>query len=114
MLSRFVPALLVGFTFGITSTSSLRAEDIVTYETTLKDKVFTVSEIKVPAGKPFIIKMTNANSAPAELEAKELKIEKAAAGNSTILVRVKAMEPGKYLFVDEYQEDVAKGYIIVE
>jgi len=24
------------------------------------------------------------------------------------------MTPGKYLFVDEYQEDVAKGYVIVE
>ena len=114
MLSRFVPALLIGFAVGTISASPLRAEDIVTYETTLKDKAFTVSEIKVPAGKPFIIKMTNANSAPAELEAKELKIEKAAAGNSTIVVRVKAMEPGKYLFVDEYQEDVAKGFVIVE
>jgi Cupredoxin-like domain len=92
----------------------LHAEDIVTYETTLKDKAFTVSEIKVPAGKPFIIKLNNANSAAAELEAKDLKVEKVVPGNSSIVVRVKAMEPGKYLFVDEYQEDVAKGYIIVE
>jgi Cupredoxin-like domain len=94
--------------------SPLRAEDVVTYETTLKDKAFTVSEIKVPAGKPFILKLNNANAAAAELEAKEMKIEKVVAGNSSIIVRVKAMEPGKYLFVDEYQEDVAKGYIIVE
>ena len=94
--------------------SPLRAEDIVTYETTLKDKAFTVAEIKVPAGKPFVIKLNNANAAAAELEAKELKIEKVVAGNSSIVVRVKAMAPGKYLFVDEYQEDVAKGYIIVE
>ena len=43
-----------------------------------------------------------------------MKIEKAVAGNSSIVVRVKAMTPGKYLFVDEYQEDVAKGYVIVE
>ena len=92
----------------------LRAEDIVTYETTLKDKAFTVAEIKVPAGKPFIIKLNNANAAAAELEAKELKVEKPVAANSSIVVRVKAMAPGKYLFVDEYQEDVAKGYIIVE
>lgn len=98
----------------LASANTLRAEDIVTYETTLKDKAFTVSEIKVPAGKPFIIKLNNANAAAAELEAKELKIEKIVAGNSSIVVRVKAMEPGKYLFVDEYQEDVAKGYIIVE
>ena len=94
--------------------SPLRAEDIVTYETTLKDKAFTVAEIKVPAGKPFIIKLNNANAAAAELEAKELKVEKPVAANSSIVVRVKAMAPGKYLFVDEYQEEVAKGYVIVE
>lgn len=94
--------------------SPLCAEDIVTYETTLKDKAFSVSEIKVPAGKPFIIKLNNANVAAAELEAKDLKIEKPVAGNSSVVVRVKAMPPGKYLFVDEFQEDVAMGYIIVE
>lgn len=107
-------AALVALAFVVAAATPLRAEDVTTYETTLKDAAFSVSEIKVPAGKPFIIKMTNANAAPAELEAKELKIEKVAAGNSTIVVRVKAMEPGKYLFVDEYQEDVAKGYVIVE
>jgi hypothetical protein len=114
MAQRFNSTALVALAFVAAAATPLRAEDVTTYETTLKDAAFTVSEIKVPAGKPFIIKMTNANAAPAELEAKELKIEKVAAGNSTIVVRVKAMEPGKYLFVDEYQEDVAKGYVIVE
>ncbi len=37
-----------------------------------------------------------------------------AAGNSEIVVNVKGMAAGKYLFVDEFQEDVAKGYVIVE
>ncbi|MDE2445461.1 MAG: cupredoxin domain-containing protein [Alphaproteobacteria bacterium] len=94
--------------------ATAQAEEIVTYETTLKDATFSVAEIKVPAGKPFIIKLNNANAAAAELEAKDLKIEKIVAGNSSIVVRVKAMEAGKYLFVDEYQESIAKGYIIVE
>jgi leucyl-tRNA synthetase len=114
MAQRISSTALVALAFAVAAATPLRAEDVTTYETTLKDAAFSVSEIKVPAGKPFIIKMTNANAAPAELEAKELKIEKVAAGNSTIVVRVKAMEPGKYLFVDEYQEDVAKGYVIVE
>jgi Cupredoxin-like domain len=90
------------------------AEDLVTYEVTLKGASFDKTEIKVPAGKPFILKLNNQNTAPAELEAKDLKVEKVAAGNSAIVARVKAMAPGKYLFVDEYQEDVAKGYVIVE
>ena len=114
MMLRLAATFVIALTIAVTAAAPLRAEDVVTYETTLKGAAFTVAEIKVPAGKPFIIRMTNANPAPAELEAKELKIEKAAAGNSTIVVRVKAMEPGKYLFVDEYQEDIAKGYVIVE
>jgi len=90
------------------------AEDAQTIDLALKGTAFTPGEIRVPAGKPFIIKFTNGNAAPVELEAKDLKIEKVAAGNSEIVVRVKAMPAGKYLFVDEYQEDVAKGYVIVE
>ncbi len=114
MLLRSIAPALFGLTIAVATVSSLRAEDTITYETTLKDKSFTPAEIKVPANKPFIIKMTNANAAPAELEAKKLKIEKVAAGNSSIVVRVKALAPGKYLFVDEYQEDAAKGYVIAE
>ena len=68
----------------------------------------------MPAGRNLVLKFVNAETAPAEIEGKELKIEKVAAGNSEIVVNVKAMPAGKYLFVDEFQEDVAKGYIIVE
>jgi len=114
MALHFNSTIPIAMTFALMTATPSQAGDVTTYETTLKDAAFTVSEIKVPAGKPFIIKMTNANAAPAELEAKELKIEKVAAGNSTIVVRVKAMEPGKYLFVDEYQEDVAKGHFVAE
>ena len=90
------------------------AEDMITYEVTLTEQTFTPAEIKVPAGKPFIIKMKNANAAPAEFEAKDMQIEKVVAGNSEVVARVKALAPGKYLFVDEYHEDVAKGFVIVE
>jgi Cupredoxin-like domain len=114
IMPRLAAKFLIGLAIAASAASPLRAEDAVTYETTLKGNGFTVAEIKVPAGKPFMIKLTNANLAPAELEAKELKIEKVATGSSTIVVRIKAMKPGKYLFVDEYQEDVAKGYVIVE
>ena len=85
-----------------------RAEDAATYQVTLTGETFAPAEIEVPAGKAFIIKIMNANPAPAEFEAKDMQIEKVVAGNSEIVVRVKALEPGKYLFVDEYHEDAAK------
>jgi Cupredoxin-like domain len=103
--------LIAGFM--VLSTAAY-ADEPVTYELTLKGNAFDKSEIKVPSGKPFMLKLNNQNAQPAELEGKDMKIEKIAAGNSSIIVRVKAMEPGKYLVVDEYQEDVAKTYVIVE
>jgi hypothetical protein len=112
-MRRAVLAIVSGVLLALAAPAAL-ADDLVTYAIALKDKTFTPAELKVPAGKPFIIRFTNGNAAPAELEAKDLQIEKVAAGNATIVVRVKAQEPEKYLFVDEYQEDVAKGYIIVE
>ena len=109
-----MPRLMFAFALPLLLASSAMADDVATYETTLKGAAFAPAELHVPAGKPFILKMTNTNSTPAELEAKELDVEKVAAGSSSIVVNVKAMQPGKYLFVDEYQEDVAKGYVIVE
>lgn len=100
---------------GLAASASLsRADEAKTYELTIKDAAFQPAEIRVPKDTPFTIKLKNGNAAPVELEAKELKIEKVAAGNSEIVVNVKGMAAGKYLFVDEFQEDVAKGYIIVE
>lgn len=113
------PAVLIRF--GATLAAAVTAlavhalaDDPKVFEVTLKGNAMEPAEIHVPKDTPFVIKFTNANDAPAELEAKELKIEKVAAGKSDIVVRVKAMPAGKYLFVDEYQEDVAKGYVIAE
>ncbi len=105
--------LALGF-LTIAATGPALAGAAAIYELSLKADVFTPVEIKVPADKPFVITFKNENAAPAELEAKDLDIEKIAPAGTEISVRVKAMKPGKYLFVDEFQEDTAKGYIIVE
>lgn len=90
------------------------AETAAQFEVTLKGDVFTPAEVKVPAGKPFTMKFFNKDVAAAEIEAKDLKVEKIVAGNSEIIVRVGAMKPGRYLFVNEYKEDTVKGYVVVE
>ena len=90
------------------------AETATPIEITLQADVFAPAEVKAPAGKPFILKFTNKDTAAAEIEAKDLKIEKVVAGNSEIVVRVPAMKPGRYLFVNEYKEDTVKGLVVVE
>lgn len=94
--------------------ASARAEEPPTFELSIKGQAFVPGGIHVTAGKPFILKLKNENDAPVELEGKELKIEKVVAGKSEIVVRVRGMKAGRYLFVDEYQEDVAKGFVIAK
>jgi plastocyanin len=96
------------------SFSFATAEDAKTVKLLLKDKTFTPAEITVTAGEAFVIEFTNDNASPAELESADLQIEKVAPGKSTVTVKVKALDKGKYEFVDEFQEDEAKGVITAE
>jgi len=91
-----------------------RADEIATYDLTLEGTTFKPAELRVKADEPFVINFNNMNAAPAELEAIDLKIEKIAPAKSTISVRVLPADAGTYTFVDEFQEDVAKGTIIAE
>ena len=98
----------------LAATSAVRAEDVATFALTLKDHAFTPSEVKVPAGKPFKLTLHNADPTPAEFESKALKFEKVVAGSAKVTVSVRALDPGKYEFVDEYHEADAKGVVIAE
>ena len=89
------------------------ATDASTIEVTLQNSAFSPTEVKVAANTAVILKFINKDAAAAEIEAKDLNIEKVVVGNSEIIVRVRPLKPGKYLFVNEYKEDVTKGYVIV-
>jgi cupredoxin-like protein len=107
--------LIIAAAFAMTATVAIaQAEDVVTYELTLSNHAFSPVELKVPAGKPFKILLHNKDTTPAEFESKQLKIEKVVAGSADITVNVRALEPGKYEFVDEYHEDETKGHVVAE
>jgi plastocyanin len=81
---------------------------------TIKDHKFGPEEIRVPAGKAVVLKITNADSTPEEFESKAMKIEKVIAGGKDATVRLPALKAGRYEFVGEYHEDTAKGVVIAE
>ena len=83
-------------------------------ELSYKDKKFTPAEVTVPANTAFTIKVKNLEARAMEFESKPLKIEKVIAANSEAVVNVRPQKPGKYKFVDEYNEDVAIGNVIVK
>jgi plastocyanin len=81
---------------------------------TIEKNRFEPSEIKVKAGAPFVLVVTNKDATPEEFESKELRIEKVIPAGKTMKIRVRALKPGTYPFVGEYHEATAKGRIIAE
>ena len=81
---------------------------------TIEKNRFQPDEVKVKAGAPFVLVVTNKDATPEEFESKELRIEKVIPGGKTMKIRVRALKPGSYPFVGEYHEATAKGRIIAE
>ena len=90
----------------------VRADDA--YKITIKDHVFSPSEIKVPANKRVTITVVNQDATAEEFESSILKVEKVIAGKSQGVVRIGPLAPGRYPFVGEYHESTAKGVVIAE
>jgi plastocyanin len=88
-----------------------RADDITT---TIKNHVFSPSEIKVPANQRVTITVINDDATPEEFESHPMKVEKIIPGKSNGLVRIGPLKPGRYSFVGEYHESTAKGVVIAE
>lgn len=96
------------------SAVAANAGDIVTYNISVKNNVFTPSEITVKAGEAFRIKLSNKNATPVELESAKLGFEKVAAGMSDILINVRPQKAGTYKFVDDFHPKDAVGQVVVK
>ncbi len=75
---------------------------------------FQPDEIKVKAGAPFVLVITNKDGTPEEFESKDLRIEKVIPAGKTVRLKMPALKSGTYGFVGEYHEKTAKGRIIAE
>ena len=70
---------------------------------TAANQAFSPAELKVKAGQPFVLVVTNNDSKKAiEVENKDLRIEKVVPAGKTVKIRVRALKPGTYVFVDDF------------
>ena len=75
---------------------------------------FEPDVIKVKAGAPFVLVITNKDKGPEEFDMAQPRIEKVVPAGKTVKLRMPALKPGKYPFVGEYHSDTAKGTIVAE
>ena len=75
---------------------------------------FQPEEVRVKAGAPFVLVVTNRDPGPEEFESRELRIEKVIPSGKTVRLRMPALKAGTYPIVGEYHAKTAKGRIIAE
>ena len=81
---------------------------------TIEKNRFDPEEIRVKAGAPFVLVVTNKDGAPEEFESRDLKIEKIIPAGKTVRLKMPALKRGTYGFVGEYHEKTAMGQIVAE
>jgi plastocyanin domain-containing protein len=112
---RRVALVMFLLTFVAVGTSEVFGQDKPTeIPVTIENNRFVPSEIKVKAGKPFVLVVTNKDAKPEEFESKDLRIEKVIPPGKTANIRVRALKPGTYPFFGEFNPKTAQGQIVAE
>ena len=83
-------------------------------EISYQDKKFTPAEVSIPANTAVTFRVKNLSAKAMEFESKPLKIEKVIAAKSDVIINIRPQKAGEYKFVDEFNEDVAIGKVIVK
>jgi plastocyanin len=107
-----IGALVLGAALVAASPSG--AQQVPEVPLQIEQNRFQPDEIRVKAGQPFVLVITNKDKGPEEFESKDLRIEKIIPGGKTLRLRMPALKAGSYGFVGEYHEKTAKGRIIAE
>ena len=81
---------------------------------TIENNRFSPAEIKIKAGTPFTLVVTNKDAKPEEFESKDLRIEKVIPAGKTASIRVRALKPGTYPFFGDFNPKTAQGRIVAE
>lgn len=98
----------------ITASTAGKAEEAPVFKIEIATGKLTPQRLEVPAGKAFRLEVTNAGTATAEFESKELHKEKMIAPKATAVISVKALAPGEYGFFDELQPKAPTGTIVAK
>jgi hypothetical protein len=88
------------------------AQDVETLSITIKEHQFMPAELHAPPGKPIAIRIKNLNPIVSEFESGDLHFEKIVPAGSEAVVYVRALQPGRYNFYDDFHH-ATQGYLDV-
>jgi hypothetical protein len=109
-----VPALCLAAALHAGLTTSVRADEMPTFEIVAKGGRLLPARLEVPAGTRFKIAIRNEGASPVEFENLDLRVEKVLAPGAGSFVVVHSLQPGSYKFVDEFHTATAQLLLIAK
>lgn len=100
--------------FGLSLLASQALAETKEFTITIKDHKFTPEVTEIPVGEKVKLIIDNQDPTPEEFESHSLNREKIIKGNSKGTVFVGPLEAGEYDYFGEFNEDSAKGKIVVK
>ena len=107
-----IRSAMLGAALVIGASQVALAQD-TTLQLTVENGQFSPAELKAPANKPLMIVIKNNGAKPIEFESVSLRVEKVIAAKSQGSVRVRALAPGRYEFLDDFNKST-KGTLVVQ
>jgi len=81
---------------------------------TIHNHQFEPAELHVPAGKRIKLTVVNRDPTPEEFESYELNREKLIPGNTSGIVYIGPLEPGRYPFFGDFHPKTTTGVVIAK
>jgi plastocyanin domain-containing protein len=94
--------------------SLVAAAELPVFELTIENHRFTPDKIVIPADAKVKLLVKNRDTTPEEFESHELNREKMIPPSKEVTIYIGPLDPGEYGFFGEFNEDTARGKIIVE
>jgi hypothetical protein len=111
-MSKFFAVAAGALLFGALLAGSAMAQQ-ASVSVSVKNGQFQPREIRAPANAPLTLTVKNLDAKPMEFESVSLRVEKVVPGNSSGLVRIRALSPGRYQFFDDFNPSNI-GMLVVE
>lgn len=90
------------------------AEDEPVFTIEFEDGKVEPQRLEVPANRRFQLQLRNKGDTPAEFESNELRKEKVLAPKSTSTLVFRTLDPGEYVFFDDFHPDAPKAVLIAK
>ncbi len=102
----------LGIVFAATMLAAAQAQQATSLSISVKGHRFQPAELHAPANVPITLTVKNLDPTPMEFESVKLRVEKIVAGNSEGIVRLRPLEPGRYNFFDDFNQQTT-GVLVV-